>query len=282
MNARRWLSVLLLVPLLLAAQTTDVPDVLALLRTGNAAFERGAYAEAGALFERAGERTTEPGLAAFNLATAKYNLAKDGNSQALADAEQAYRCCLEQGEVRRARALFGLGNCQMLRAAGSSLDRSAIRWAIDRFGECLRDPTCDAELAADARHNRLRARLLLLQAPPSPDGSDDDSGKEESKDDSPRDGKQASPRYTDGPEGKGEKSATPGKGGAEKELTDHQGLPAPGRGTLPPVPDRPDATPLSANEAVEHLEIATRLILEESRQHRRARARQPASGVRDW
>src|SRR5258708_3722559 len=114
MNHRRWLLACLLVPILLGAQSLSAPDIDTLIRAGNAAFERGAYAEAAAQYEKASNRTTEPGLVAFNLATAKYHLAREGNPQALADAELGYRCCLEPGDPRRAQALFGLGNCLLL------------------------------------------------------------------------------------------------------------------------------------------------------------------------
>jgi hypothetical protein len=282
MTARRWLLAGLIIPLLLGARTPPVTDVDALLRAGNAAFERGDYSEAAALYDRAGERATEPGQTAFNLATAKYYLAREGNAQALADAEQAYRCCLGAGDPRRARALFGLGNCLLLRATGSPLDRVALRSAMDRFAECLRDPSCDAELAADARHNRLRARLLLLQAPLPPEGADDDAGREDSKDDPPSDGRQPDGRREGIGDESGDRSAIPGKGTAEQSDRSQAGAPAPGSGTLPPVPDRSEAPPLSAREALMHLEQATERILKESRQYRRSRARPAGTGVRDW
>ncbi len=282
MIPRRWLLAGLLLPLLLGARTPPVTDVDALLRAGNAAFERGVYADAAALYDRAGERATEPKLAAFNLATAKYHLAREGNAPALADAEQAYRCCLEKGDPRRARALFGLGNCLLIRAAGSSLDRVALRSAIDRFGECLRDPHCDSELAANARHNRLRARLLLLQAPPPADGSDEDAGREENKDDPPSEGDRPDGRREGPGDERSDKSARPGKEGMEQSDGKHEGAPSPGRGVLPPVPDRGEAAPLAANDALQHLDQATRRIVEESRQHHRSRGRPAASGVRDW
>ena len=84
MTLRRWLLPGLLLPLLLGARTARTDDdVEALLRAGNAAFDRGAYSDAAALYEKAGDRATEPGLVAFNLATAKYHLARDGRLVAL-------------------------------------------------------------------------------------------------------------------------------------------------------------------------------------------------------
>jgi hypothetical protein len=279
---RPWLLAGLLVPLLLGARSKSVPDVEELLRKGNAAFERGAYAEAAALYEKAGDRATEPGLTAFNLATAKYHLARDGNAQALADAELAYRCCLEPGDPRRARALFGLGNCLLLRAAGTSLDRVALRSAIDRFGECLRDRNCDPQLDADARHNRLRARLLLLQAPPPADNSVDDPGSDDNRNDPPDSEKDRQDRTMGPGDDRGDSPRSLAPGTAEGPAGATEGSSAPGSGTLPPVPDRSEPAPLAERAALEHLEMATRRILEESREHRRGRARPASSGMRDW
>jgi hypothetical protein len=277
---RRWLPAGLLVPLLLGARPPRAADVEALLRAADAAFARGAHAEAAAMYEKAEERSTEPGLAAFNLAAAKLALAREGNPQALGEAEQAYRCCLEPGDPRRPRALFGLGNCLLLRAAGTALDRLALRQAIDRFTECLRDERCTAELAADARHNRQRARLLLLQAPPPPDGAPEEGGDDAKPD--PPDEKQPDGKGAGTSEEPGNRAGSPGtpQGGPEQPTGASQGSPTAGQGSLPPLADRGEVAPLAPQDALEHLEQATRRILDEMRQHRRSRAR-PA-GVRDW
>jgi tetratricopeptide (TPR) repeat protein len=286
MTIRRWLPAAVLLPLLLGAgSSSSPPDVEALLRYGNEAFERGAYAEAAALYEKASERATNPGLVAFNLATAKYQLGRAGNASALSEAEQAYRCCLEAGNPRRAQALFGLGNCLLVRAAGSSLDPVALRGAIDRFGECLRDPKCVAALAADARHNRQRARLLLLQAPPPQDGPGEEPNSEEQPDEPPDSAQQPDDKRGNDPGAdKNDKGGKAGaaKSGPEQPGGDSQGTQAPGQGALPPVSDRSEQAPLAQRDALEHLEQATRRILDEMKQYRRSRPRPAGPGVRDW
>jgi tetratricopeptide (TPR) repeat protein len=285
MNLRRWLPLCLLAPLLLGAKAATELDIEALIRAGNADFERGDMAEAARFYDRASERTTEPRLVAFNLGTAKYHLARTGAPEALADAEQAYRCCLEKGDPRRARALFGLGNCMLLRAAGASLDSLALRSAIDRYSECLADPSCDSELAADARYNRQRARLLLLQAPPPPDSSSEEGESGDKPDDlaEPPKDPEGSQQGGTSEEG-GDKGAKPtaARGGDEQPGGDKEGSNAPGQGTLPPLHDGGDARPIARNDAEEHLKKATERIIEEARQYRRSRARPAASGVRDW
>src|SRR5262245_26546447 len=179
----RWAWLGIAVPLLIAARSSEPVDIDALLRAGNAAWERGELALAAASYEKAQRLATDPGLVAFNLATVRYHQAKGGNPQALAAAEVAYRCCLEPGDSRRAPALFGLGNCLLLRGSMGNLDSLALRAAIDRYTQCLGEPTCDEQLARDARYNQQCARLLLLQAPPppaeAPDGGDDDPNKKD-------------------------------------------------------------------------------------------------------
>jgi hypothetical protein len=64
-----------------AAPNATVED---LLRRGNAAFDAGDYAAAVGFYDRAEERATDPGLVAYNKATALYRLA-------LADAKDSYK-----------------------------------------------------------------------------------------------------------------------------------------------------------------------------------------------
>ena len=75
---------------------------------------------------------------------------------------------------------------------------------------------------------------------------------------------------------------TPAKGGDEHPGGDKEGAQAPGQGTLPPLHDGGEAKPVAPGDAREHLEQATRRILEETRQYRRGRGRPSGSGVRDW
>src|SRR5262249_32840992 len=152
-------------------------DPEALLRQADAAYEAGQAEKAAELYEKAGLRTTWPSRAAFNVATARYKQAKEGNLAALGTAEVNYRACLKDGDEFRARALFGLGNCLLIRAtAGATLDRVTLRSAMDRYAECVADPGCGAGLAEDARYNRAKARLLLLQAPPAAEGNEPPPG----------------------------------------------------------------------------------------------------------
>jgi hypothetical protein len=271
-----------------AASPARAPDAEALLRAGTDALRRGDHARAVALFERAEARATDPGLVAFNLATARYQLALagEGGPQTLAEAFQAYQCCVGRDDPRRARALYGLGNCRLLRAAGGAPDPAGLREAIGYYEQCLREPGAGAALTADAAYNRERARLLLAQV--SPDERDDPSSGDDRKDQTPEDPEQPS----SGPEGAGERGsdgtpdsrsgAVPAKPepGSQPIPTDQS--PAPGAGNLPPIPDRSEPAPLSAQDAGEHLKQAARRILEERQAHRRARGRPTGAGGRAW
>ena len=147
-----------------------------LLRQGDAAYAHGDYTAAAALYEQASDRTTDPGLVTFNLAAAQYQMALASDAErprAAREAEQSYRCCIEPGSPRRARALYSLGNALLLRADGRDAD--ALKAAVESYNQCLAEPDLDAALADGARHNLERVRLLLLQIPPAPAHTKDES-----------------------------------------------------------------------------------------------------------
>lgn len=287
----RLASPLVLVALLTAADSpARDADTEAQLRAGNEALRQGDYARAVSLYEQAEARATDPGLVAFNLATARYHLALsgEGTPQTLAEAEQAYRCCVAPDDPRRARALYGLGNCLLLRAGGGTTpDAAGLRAAVGCYEQCLRETKADGSLAADARYNVERARLLLAQVA-TDERSDDSSAGNESKEPEPEGSDQRPPKL-EGPGDAGKEGTPDSRSGAvpAKPEPGSQPIPtdtapAPGAGNLPPIPDSSEPAPLSAQDAAEHLELAAARILEERQAHRRARARPTGSGVRAW
>jgi len=283
---RRILGIGLLLPVVMAAQSPGLGDPDRLLRAGNDAFRRGDLSGAITLYEQAQRRAADPGLVAFNIATVKYHLAVAGDARALADAEVGYRCCLTKGDSRRARALFGLGNCLLLRGSTGRLDGLSLRAAIDRYTLCLRYPNCDPPLAADARHNQQRARLLLLQIPPgqtaSPeqDPGDEENPKDETKD--PSKPPDRDPHGGNSGETKPEKGMKTAPENGKEKVAEKAGQTVGGTTSLPPVPDDPDAAPLAERIAVEKLEVANRRIQEDLVRHRRGRTRPGSTSVRDW
>jgi hypothetical protein len=281
-------TVWITVAALFLVSAASAPDTEELLRQGGAAFQRGDYAGAVEWFQQAEARTTDPGLVAFDLAGAKYQLALAGEagnrSQLLQEAANLYRCCTEPTDPRRARALLGMGNCLLQKTDGQ--DEKAAREAVAAFEECLRVGTADPELMADARHNLELAKLLVWQCQAAtnqtqgqPPGSDNDTN--------PR--RPDSPRPAPNPDERGPGQAnpngspTPVKPDAGQTPVGTDAERPPGQGNLPPVPDQAEPMPLSPRDAAAHLEQAVARIQQERQAHRQKRSvRRPEPGVRDW
>jgi tetratricopeptide (TPR) repeat protein len=271
--------------LVLVLGASPAPDPEALLLEGHAAFARGDYAGAAALYEQAEVRSTDPGRVAFYLAGAKYHLAlrSEGPSAELQEAEQLYRCCLTPDDPRRLRALYGLGNCLLHRAG--ERDAASLRAAVACYDRCLAGD--DESLRADARYNREKARLLLLQMQNPTNGPQPDRPPEDSMNPRPdRPDRPPMPLQTGdtGAEGSADPRALVGPVKPEQGTTPAQtrDTPPPGKGDLQPIPDEVDVPPLSAHDAAEHLDMAARRVVQERHGYRRRGAGEPAPGVRDW
>jgi tetratricopeptide (TPR) repeat protein len=280
---------LLLVILLLGLKLSNGPSPEKLLQEGHRALARGDYERAAAFYEQAELHSTDPAEVAFYLAGAKYHLAKkvESISPELLEAEQLYRCCLDPSDPHRPYALCGLGNC-LLHKAGSS-DEGSLRSAIACYDLCLQCAGDDKALAAAARYNREKARLLLLQfLPPISDSASerppiDDLHPHLPR---PRDYRQAMPMPAgmDGADGSVDPPTSSGdaKQDQEKDAAKSNEPPQPGKGNLPPIPDEVDAPPLPANVAGEHLELAAKRVLHERQIHHRRDEETSAKGVKDW
>jgi tetratricopeptide (TPR) repeat protein len=272
--------------LLLGLKLPQTPNPERLLEEGHAAFARGDYAVAATLYEQAETYSTEPARVAFYLAGAKYHLAvtTEGPSPELLEADKLYRCCLDKSDVRRPRALFGLGNCLLHKAA--TRDAAGLRTAITCYDQCLRSALDDEVLAADARYNREKARLLLLQFQPPANGASSDRPPDEEDQYPPRPERQAmqAPLDDQGPDAGPD--AQPVDGAVKPEdgtaATKSNDPPSPGKGNLDPIPDEVDVPPLSPHDAAEHLEMATKKVLHERQTFHRRSERASGTGVKDW
>ncbi len=256
-----------------------------LLRQGNAAFQRGDFPAALAVYDQAEERATDPGRVAFNKATALYRLGlAEENAGARARtfraAEDHYRRSASGAdEPRRSRALFGLGN-SLLQARGD--EAAALREAIRSYRACLADP----DLAEHARHNLELAKLLWLKAKDRDSRSDpnrDPKGSNSSRNEPPMNDRDPGNEGDEPGAGQRFDRATgqpiqPGVGQQPVETTQR----TPGQGDLPPVPDGEEAAPLTPREAEQHLEQAVDRILRDRRTHRLRSSRAPAGPVKDW
>ncbi len=289
-NRRRWgfLAPCLLVALapcllvlLLPMAWKESPGPEKLLIEGHTAFARGDYVGAAALYERAEMHSTDPEQVAFYLAGAKYHLAlkSEGPSPELQEAEQLYRCCLDPSDSRRPHALYGLGNC-LLHKAGQR-DAASLRTAIACYDQCLQSAGGDLALTADARYNREKARLMLLQFKPPASGPQSD--KPPSNDTNPQPPHSDPPQPTpavgeQGPDGNPDRRGVSGvakpEPGTTAAKTDMP--PPPGKGNLDPIPDEVDVPPLSATTRPSSSEAATKkVMLERQTYHRRERSTPP-------
>src|ERR1700687_3126837 len=253
---------LLALVLIGAAPTANVED---LLRQGNQAFARKDYAAAVALYIRAEPHAIDPGHVAFNKAAALYEQGE------FRQAERAYRCALEGAvEPRLSQARYGLGTC--LVRQGRELGPNALREAVILYEQCLRQEDIDPDLATDARHNLELAKLLWMDAQAraadhSEEGPDEDTRPKPP--DPP--GKKPETGETDPvtgrPDPRGKHVPVQPDGGTKPTPTNDP--PGPGKGTLRPIPDDAELSPLSAEDAAAHLEQAAAKIGRERHTHRK-------------
>jgi tetratricopeptide (TPR) repeat protein len=256
-----------------------ISDVEALVRQGNAAFERKDYAAAVALYTRAEPLAVDPGHVAFNKAAALYQLCN------YRDAERHYRCAIENApDPRRTNARYGLANC--LVQQGRELGAPALQEAIELYEWCLQHGDLDPDLATDARHNLELAKLLWLEARAK---QTERANEEEPTDpNNPKPPDQGGPKPQAGgndsvagkPDSRGQRFPVKQDTGTRPKPTEDQ--PAPGTGTLPPVPDAAELSPLSPEDAAAHLGEAAAKIVRERQAHRVQSVKPMAPSVKDW
>src|SRR3954471_8216204 len=141
---------------LVSASPAPTPDDF--IRDGNTAAEQGRWENALAFYDRAEERGTDPGMIAFNKATAYYRL------NDYRRAESHFRMALDDAAIpaeRRAKALYNLGDC-LVKQAGEK-DLRLLRDAIRCYELCL-DAAADEGLRRDAEYNLELAKLLWNKA----------------------------------------------------------------------------------------------------------------------
>jgi hypothetical protein len=247
------------------------------LRRGIAALDAGQLEQSLAHFAVAGERTTDPGLVAFNEGIALYRLNR------FREAELRFRCTLSDAEgARRSNGLYNLG-CALMQ---SSQGRRAgpIKLAITSFEMALDSPELESDVRSKARDNLELAKRLLAQLPPEKPQSDTtpDSGPEpNARPDATRE-----PTNPDaGDPGRrlgaefGERARN-GKPDATPRTTDRS--PPPGKGSLPPLPDDDALAPLTPEDARAHLDRATARIAAARQAQLRTKAAAPSTQFPDW
>jgi tetratricopeptide (TPR) repeat protein len=263
---------------ILIASAAPRIDPVELIRQGNAAFSRGDFPGALAFYNRAESRVQDPGLVAFNKASAFYHT---GNFRA---AELLYRASLSDAEgVRRVRLLYSLANC-LVQQAGDR-DTKRLREAIGFYEQSISEEN-DPEEMANARHNLELAKLLLIKAQQQADKNPPDQppDRDPDVDPPPKKGSNDIPEGTDpGPGIKkngGDKIPSKVAPGEQTQRTNEP--PAPGQGNLPPIPDTQDPVTLTPEDAAAHLQQATVRILQERQKHKQTSLKKPAPGAKDW
>ncbi len=128
-----------------------------LIRQANAAFLAGDRDEANRLYAIAEERTSDPGLVAFNQAAVLFQKGE------YRDAEVHYARVLDDAACppeRVAKAWYNRGTSLLRRGGSASVYRSAIA-CLER---CVDSTVAEEPLKADARHNLEIAKALWNEA----------------------------------------------------------------------------------------------------------------------
>jgi tetratricopeptide (TPR) repeat protein len=276
------ISVVLLIALIISAAPPASPEEFIL--AGNQAMQREDYENALQLYQQAEERGTDPGLIAFNKATAYYRL------RDFRQAENHYRMALGDAAIpehRRARGFFNLGDC-LVEQAGDK-DFKLLREAIRCYEHCL-DSGPDDGLRNDAIHNLELAKLLWIKAraqdpekqtPNSddPPGRPDQNPKDPRKDDSgPADDGQGPDKYTDPRFDKDPNGKLPGNDQPKKI----DAAPKPGPSHVPVVPDTDELEQRSPEDTRAALEHAEKRLRKERERNRMDLAIPEKPNGKDW
>lgn len=263
--------------MMLLAAAGPVRDTAELLRLGDAAFARADYEEADDYYRQAEGRATDPGLIAFNRASALYRLHR------YPLAEQLFRQCLSDAvDSRRQWALFGLANCLVQQADERGAD--ALREALAHYRESLRHGEPDAEFREDVANNVELARLLLLDAKPSREDRSQEN-QPENQDRTQRMAQDRNRKDARNDPGAMQRPDQQAQQGTQQQQPGQEGVPtqeqpSPGIGKLPPVPDKDRLVPLPPEVAAAHLKQASERVRQAARIHQDSRPDKP-TGVLD-
>jgi Ca-activated chloride channel family protein len=248
------------------------------LRRGNDELSRGQPAAALAEYARAAERTTDPGVVAFNEGVALFRLGR------FREAEQHFRRSLADATGgRRVRALYNLGAALVQESQGRRA--GPLKSAVASFEQALEIVRRDDPLADDVRHNlELAKRLLATARAANPNQPDEPPDSPEPHPPAPSPGTGDEPGTTQVREPTpqpGQDGKAPGKADGNKapQLSDKS---PPGKGHLPPLPDEDVLSPLTPEDAAAHLERATERIAAERRARLKRTAPGPSTKFREW
>ena len=266
---------------LAVAAASPIPDDS--IRQGNEAFAREDFEKALLLYQQAEERGADPGLIAFNEATAYYRL-KDYRQ-----AENHYRMALGDAAIsqeRRAKAFFNLGDA-LVQQAGDK-DADALREAVRNYQHCL-EVNPEEGLRNDATHNLELAKLLWTKAraqdPRKPTPNDERHEPETNPNDQNKDNKE--PDHNDAGNDQGpnklelvEKDPN-GKSGDPDDQKKMKS-PVPGMSRQPVISDKAEVEQRSKEDTLEALKIAEQRLRDERRRNRDGLAVPDKPNGKDW
>jgi tetratricopeptide (TPR) repeat protein len=249
-------------------------------RLGNLAFLAGRYDEAARCYEKALERSREPGRVAHNQAVSLFNMGHYRES------ERLFRCELESSNElkHRARAFYDLGTCLLHSSEGR--DANQLAEAIYNLTQCVRLDAADSDLESSAKFNlelaKQQWRKIRSDSPPPPDrdpGSQDENSKPQTTDQTNGDETGNQPGVANG---MGSPRAVPRPGGHEGSDTVQSSERPPGAGSMSPISDEEQLKPLPPAEARELLRQASERIARERRALQRAGQGSEQRTYPDW
>lgn len=269
-------TAILVLPLLISAGPGSLLDRV---RVGNDAVRLGNLELAERHYRIAAERTTDPGLVAFNRATIAF-ARKD-----FREAELGYLRVLEDRDApapRRLRATFDRGVCLLHRGN----DIAGLRAAIACFEATLDSHPSDETFRADAQHNLELAKILWniarAKRPTPPTPNEREEPPESEPQPMPRETQAETETTTQpnaNPSAKPNASTTPQTGDAKPKASNQHN---PGNGTLPVLVDSDDSQPMSPEDTHLHLEKIRERLIRERKQNAQMRAGPERPNVRDW
>ena len=270
-------AAILVLPLLISAGPGSLVDRV---RVGNEAVRLGNLELADRHYRIAAERTTDPGLVAFNRATIAFAKGE------FREAELGYLRVLEDRDApapRRLRATFDRGVCLLHRGN----DIPGLRAAIACFEAVLDSHPTDETFRADAQHNLELAKILWniarAKRPTPPTPNEHEEPPESEPQPLPRESQAATETTTTqanaNPSVKPNASSAPQPGDPSPKPSNKQN---PGNGTLPVLVDSDDAQPMSPEDTHSYLKQIRARLIRERTQNAQMRAGPERPNVRDW
>jgi hypothetical protein len=255
-----------------------------LIRQANSAFLRGEIEEADRFYAAAEEKTTDPGLVAFNRAAVLF---QNGEFR---EAELHYARVLGDAACptdRAARAWYNRGTCLLRRGGSATVYRSAIAC----FERCLESTAADEPLKADTRHNLELAKILWNESRKStskPDTPNENPPPEDSQNNPP-------PNTSGNDQQSGMPESGEGNnGGTNLKPVTQQGMmpttgaktnptPTPGNApNLQPLPDSSTPQPLSPEDTREYLRRTAERLKKDRQNIRNTLYGPERPGLLDW